>query len=267
MEKMHPNIEKMIELVSQGGTISTRQREIIRCRAQDLGEDPDEAELLLDVRFSNRDNHRSNLTARRNSGTYDFHNSGCIYEGEMENGVAEGRGVLYYPQHYGIPLYKGEFHKGNRHGTGILFLDDGATKCYEGQWIEDEMSGKGVFYWEDGVTKLYDGNHHDGYYEGKGILYDKTGQRFYEGDFHNSDFHGKGTIYRKGIKLCEGEFSDGQMIRGALFKNGLKIYDGSLPPTEEGLIRTGARFSGSMSDCNSILRDFAMSIKDNKYKN
>lgn len=264
---MHRDIERMIEIVSQGGTISQRQREIIRCRAEDLGADPDEAELLLEARFSTRVDHRREHTAKRDVGTYDFHNSGCIYEGEMEQGVAEGQGVVYYPHHYGVILYKGEFHKGNRHGTGILFLDDGITKCYEGQWVDDEMNGKGVFYWEDGTTKLYDGNHHDGYYEGKGILYDKTGQRFYEGAFHNSDFHGKGTIYRKGIKLCEGEFSNGQMIRGALFKNGMKIYDGPLPPTEEGLIRTGARFNGSLNDCNAVIREYVLSIKDNKYMN
>lgn len=264
---MHPDIEKMIDLVSQRGTISQRQREILRCRAQELGVDPDEAEILLEAWFNNRDNRQNAPAAKRSFGTYDYHHSGCIYEGETVSGVAEGQGVVYYPQHYGVILYKGEFYNGNRHGTGILFLDDGITKCYEGQWVNDEMSGNGVFYWEDGITKLYDGNHHDGYYEGKGILYDKTGQRIYEGDFHHSDFHGKGTIYRKGIKLCDGEFSKGQMIRGALFKNGIKIYDGPLPPTEEGIVRTGARLNGSLNDCYSVLRDYALNSKASKYKN
>ena len=264
---MHEDIERMIDLVSQGETITKRQREIIRSRALSLGIDPDEAELLLEARVCIHDNHKLVPTSKRDVGTCDFHNSGCIYEGEMENGVAEGRGVVYYPHHYGVILYEGEFHKGNRHGTGVMFLDDGITKCYEGQWIDDEMSGKGIFYWEDGATKLYDGNHHDGYYEGKGILYDKTGQRFYEGDFHYSDFHGKGTIYKKGIKLCEGEFSEGRMIRGALFKNGLKIYDGPLPPTEDGLIHTGTRFNGSLKDCNDVLCEYTLGLKGNKYLN
>lgn len=231
---MHMDIDKLIAFVTAGDSIARRQ----------------------ESRFP-----------KRSTGTYNFHNSGCIYEGEMCDGKAEGEGVVYYPNNYGVILYKGEFHNGNRHGMGTLYLEDGVTKCYEGQWTNDEMEGRGVTYWEDGVTKSYEGNLHDGYYEGEGTVYDKTGQKFYEGGFHKSDFHGKGAIYRNGMKLCEGDFSEGQMIRGALFKNGLKIYDGPLPPTEEGLIRTGARFNGALNDCRLVFRDYVLSLQDTKYKN
>ena len=49
---MHPDVEKMIEIVSLGETITQRQREIIRSRSEALGEDPDEAEILLESRFT-----------------------------------------------------------------------------------------------------------------------------------------------------------------------------------------------------------------------
>ena len=60
----------------------------------------------------------------------------------MCDGKAEGEGVVYYPNNYGVILYKGEFQNGNRHGIGTLYLEDGVTKCYEGQWTNDEMEGR-----------------------------------------------------------------------------------------------------------------------------
>lgn len=190
-------------------------------------------------------------------GTYDFHNSGCIYEGEMKDGVAEGKGVLYYPDRLGTVLYLGEFHDGNRHGKGILYGEDGVTKCIEGHWVDDDIEGAGIMFWEDGTTKLFEGFFHDGFYEGKGILYDRKGHILYKGDFQHSDFYGKGAIYKNGIKLCEGDFCEGRMIRGALFKNGMKIYEGSLPPREEGIIRPGARFQLLTSDFNQLFKYLA----------
>lgn len=46
---MHPEIEKLIDLAAKGDTITARQREIIRNKAIALGEDPDEAELVLNL--------------------------------------------------------------------------------------------------------------------------------------------------------------------------------------------------------------------------
>lgn len=245
---MHEDIERMIDIVSQGETITKRQREIIRSRAQSQGIDPDEAEILLELRFSQkgkgnnavqhkRTNSCTSLnTTKKTIGEYYFHNTRCVYKGQIENGIAEGEGVLFFPDKYGVALYKGEFHKGNRHGFGILFLDDGVTKCYEGDWFEDRMEGEGVMYWDDGFTKSYEGDFVDGYYEGKGVAFDRGGRKVYEGDFHHSDFNGKGIIYKKGEKAFDGDVCNGIMIRGSLFRNGEKIYDGVLPPTEEGII-------------------------------
>lgn len=46
---MNPEIEKLIEMAAKGEFVTDRQREIIRNKAVSLGEDPDEAELILDL--------------------------------------------------------------------------------------------------------------------------------------------------------------------------------------------------------------------------
>lgn len=44
---MKPELEKLIELAANGGTITDRQKEIIKKKAISLGEDPDEVEMIL----------------------------------------------------------------------------------------------------------------------------------------------------------------------------------------------------------------------------
>ena len=46
---MNPDLEKLIEMAAKGEAVTDRQREIIRNKAVSLGEDPDEAELILDL--------------------------------------------------------------------------------------------------------------------------------------------------------------------------------------------------------------------------
>jgi phage shock protein PspC (stress-responsive transcriptional regulator) len=46
---MHEDIERLIEIAAKSDTISERQREIIRNKAIALGEDPEEAEMILDL--------------------------------------------------------------------------------------------------------------------------------------------------------------------------------------------------------------------------
>lgn len=53
---MHTDIERLIVTASKGETVTERQREIIRNKAISLGEDPEEAELLLDLSFKRKKN-------------------------------------------------------------------------------------------------------------------------------------------------------------------------------------------------------------------
>lgn len=46
---MDPDLEKLIEMAAKGEAVTDRQREIIRNKAVSLGEDPDEAELILEL--------------------------------------------------------------------------------------------------------------------------------------------------------------------------------------------------------------------------
>lgn len=52
---MNPEIEKLIDLATKGNVVTPRQREIIRNKAISLGEDPDEAELILDLTMKKKD--------------------------------------------------------------------------------------------------------------------------------------------------------------------------------------------------------------------
>ena len=49
---MNPEIEKLIEFALADGVISDKEREIIRRKAEKLGEDPDEAEMILEAKLA-----------------------------------------------------------------------------------------------------------------------------------------------------------------------------------------------------------------------
>ncbi|MDG1350242.1 MAG: hypothetical protein P8P80_04015 [Crocinitomicaceae bacterium] len=49
---MNPELEKLIEFALADGVITDKEREIIRKKAEKLGEDPDEAEMILDVKLA-----------------------------------------------------------------------------------------------------------------------------------------------------------------------------------------------------------------------
>ena len=64
-----------------------------------------------------------------------------IYEGEMVNGVAHGKGTFFFP---GGEKYFGNFDNGVIEGNGIFFWDDGCR--WEGTFSNNKLHGDGVFY-------------------------------------------------------------------------------------------------------------------------
>jgi hypothetical protein len=64
-----------------------------------------------------------------------------IYEGEMVNGVAHGKGTFFFP---GGEKYFGNFNNGVIEGNGIFFWDDGCR--WEGTFSDNKLNGDGVFY-------------------------------------------------------------------------------------------------------------------------
>jgi hypothetical protein len=49
---MNPEIEKLIEFALADGVVTDKEREIVRRKAEKLGEDPDEAEMILDAKLA-----------------------------------------------------------------------------------------------------------------------------------------------------------------------------------------------------------------------
>ena len=59
---MNSELEKLIEFALADGVITDKEREIIRRKAEKLGEDPDEAEMILDAKLAIQIKDRTILT-------------------------------------------------------------------------------------------------------------------------------------------------------------------------------------------------------------
>ena len=64
-----------------------------------------------------------------------------VYEGEMINGVAHGKGTFFFP---GGEKYYGNFENGVIEGNGIFYWEDGSR--WEGTFSNNKLHGDGVFY-------------------------------------------------------------------------------------------------------------------------
>ena len=49
---MNPELEKLIDFALADGVVTDKEREIVRKKAEKLGEDPDEAEMILDAKLA-----------------------------------------------------------------------------------------------------------------------------------------------------------------------------------------------------------------------
>ena len=84
-------------------------------------------------------------------GKYVYEN-GYYYIGNWNNGVKDGKGILYYKN--GNILYEGHFHNGKFEGKGKFYLENGGY--YEGEFKNNLMHGKGKIYDKNGDIS-YDG--------------------------------------------------------------------------------------------------------------
>lgn len=73
--------------------------------------------------------------------------NGITYEGEYENGEANGYGKMTFPK---IGTYVGYFVDGKREGLGSFLWDAGDK--YVGDWKDDAMSGEGTYTFPDGYA-------------------------------------------------------------------------------------------------------------------
>lgn len=126
------------------------------------------------------------------------------YEGELVNGVREGKGTMYYQ---GGHMYKGEWHNGLRHGFGEFLFASG--EHYVGSFVNDLYCGMGKITYPSG--DVYDGHFMNGKRDGDGTLTCKDGRRF-EGNWLNDKMNGVGALY----------YPDGSVFRG-IYVNSIGI--------------------------------------------
>ncbi|MDC7293998.1 MULTISPECIES: hypothetical protein [unclassified Butyrivibrio] len=121
------------------------------------------------------------------------------YDGNVENGYANGEGVLYNPA--GNAVYIGTFEQND----------------YEGYGTENYPTG----------SLHYIGDFHDCYYEGKGTLYRENGTREYYGDFFQGKKNGTGTLYDVGEnEIYSGSFSADNIVYSELLgKNATEVNE------------------------------------------
>ena len=83
-------------------------------------------------------------------------NNGEIYIGEIENGLKNGKGILYYNKNdeFKRKKYEGEFKNDMKEGIGIMYYNNGDR--YEGGWKEDKREGKRIMRYDEG--KKEEGN-------------------------------------------------------------------------------------------------------------
>ena len=161
---------------------------------------------------------------------------GTIYEGEFNNGMANGYGILTLPdrrEHYigdwknhkmhgqgeytwaNGSKYIGEWKNGKMNGYGNLSFEEGSLEIdnstiyrsgekYIGNWKDNKMHGQGTFIWDN--RSKYTGNFKNNKIEGKGKKYFIDG-RVYEGFFQNGYYEGLGLlIWPDGLRI-EGKWS------------------------------------------------------------
>ncbi|RMI00131.1 MAG: hypothetical protein D6681_11420, partial [Calditrichaeota bacterium] len=164
-------------------------------------------------------------------GTYIWSN-GDRYEGQWENGLYHGLGVLYNSRGVlkkrGIWLegvYYGRNLSGDcRNGTGKIELAN--EDIYEGTFREYVIEGTGKYIFHTG--DVYEGEFRDGKPHGTGTyIWTEVGDTF-TGDFSRGKIQGKG-VYR---------FANGDVYEG-LFRRGMRHGRGIMT------WRSGERYEGS----------------------
>ena len=133
------------------------------------------------------------------------YNNGEIYIGELNNGLKNGKGILYYNKNdiYERRRYEGDFKNNKQEGKGVLLWNN--KSIYEGDFKNDKREGKGI-------KIFYNGDRYDGYWkndkkEGKGKIYLYNGD-IYEGYFKNNQYDGEGEYLYKNGDRYKGAFEN-----------------------------------------------------------
>lgn len=104
-----------------------------------------------------------------------------IYEGELENGVFQGIGSLFYE---GVLKYKGGFDQGFFSGKGTLYYPSGNVHCI-GSFFHNKREGYCQMFFDSPSRTIQ----HSGFFvndkrEGRGTDFSSSGTVSYQGCFH-----------------------------------------------------------------------------------
>ncbi|KAL4432113.1 hypothetical protein ABPG74_014367 [Tetrahymena malaccensis] len=156
------------------------------------------------------------------------YDNGNKYEGYVQNGKKNGKGVLHFNETSLYKKYQGDWLNDKMEGYGVFEFKNG--DIYEGYLINNCFEGKGkCIYNQNSTKRQYDGEWVNNNYEGYGILDLKSGDR-YEGNFMKGLKQGKGKyFFNEASKFTyySGDYlNDVEEGFGILeWKNG-KIYEG-----------------------------------------
>ncbi len=159
------------------------------------------------------------------------------YQGEIKNGLPNGKGIIIYHSPYSEnnSIYEGRFNDGLRHGQGkITFLDDMST--FEGEWEDDYPNGFGILTDPNGTA--YKGVWKYGKLFGDDGYLNYDGNK-YKGEIKDGLRHGEGTLIIR-TSIFEGLSLEGRNAKGKLTVFGGRhkgyIYEGIF---EKGVIKYG----------------------------
>lgn len=131
---------------------------------------------------------------------------GHRYEGPIENGLPNGRGVIRYPDGRG---YSGDLKNGVRQGQGAATYKDGAR--YNGGWRYDLRHGTGTFTTAKGMT--ISGTFENDRLRGK-ARFTRADGTWFEGPTRKQAPHGKGTCGSSQSEVTTAcQFRKGRFVR------------------------------------------------------
>jgi hypothetical protein len=125
------------------------------------------------------------------------------YEGDLANGVPDGRGTRIYKSG---ERYEGGWRDGSRHGEGEVTSPRGWL--YRGVFAKDVFSGHGRSEWRNG--DWHEGAYLGGLRHGRGTYASPTAGWRYEGDFVKGVREGEGTLFLETGHRFMGVFKNGK---------------------------------------------------------
>ena len=147
------------------------------------------------------------------------YSDGDKYEGQWDEGLAHGEGVLHQNG-----VYTGTFSGGQKNGEGEQRYDDGAV--FVGSWKENQPSGAGVLTYAN--KDVYSGYWLKGKQNGVGELKFSNGD-VSQGTFENDELHGPQCTksWKETGDKFTGEYSHGKRVVGRMEYGDKRVYEGA----------------------------------------